>query len=512
MYTSQQLKRRSAICFLAFVALLVSLCSADNVYTFRPPFIEHAIAHWDYGGSTTVDDSYIRLTQALESRAGWLFSREPFEYHAWAAVLEYKVGGPRSPGADGMALWYVQHPAQGTVFGGSEKYTGLGIFFDTFDNDGRQNNPSIYAVLNDGTHPFDHRHDGGSRVLGQCTAEYRNTQHPIKTKIIYMNRSIMVYFDLSNSEHWQPCFLAADIDLTTGYYWGMTAATGYYSDNHEVMSFSVLPIEDQEFDTEYQNLDEGHVDEVTSEPPIEETPVDERSVEQPESRQQPPQPPPQNQTPQTQPVAPPPPPPPQHHQQTQQVPPHHAETKGPDDLKALFTSIEGLRARAEVLAASSGPLTFSAMEKMNGAVAQQGTELKRIRHQVDTIRSAADGISNLIVAINKQSEDLRTLSGQHEVLKQFIRNIWIDDVHELNNHVKETAVDFSRVKTHFETSFHRQETMMAGLPERVVGAVLENKTGNHWIFIIVLVWIACMGVLYAFFQKKKPEPQRGKMV
>ena len=37
-----------------------------------------------------------------------------------------------------------------------DKWKGLGIVFDSFDNDGKRNNPYISIVLNDGEMEYDH--------------------------------------------------------------------------------------------------------------------------------------------------------------------------------------------------------------------------------------------------------------------------------------------------------------------------------------------------------------------
>ena len=42
------------------------------------------------------------------------------------------------------------------MFGSSDQWNGLGIFFDSFDNDNKHNNPYIMAILNDGSKVFDH--------------------------------------------------------------------------------------------------------------------------------------------------------------------------------------------------------------------------------------------------------------------------------------------------------------------------------------------------------------------
>lgn len=57
-----------------------------------------------------------------------------------------------------QAFWYTSSKGDynGPVFGSSDKWTGLGVFFDSFDNDGKHNNPYIMGVVNDGSQVFDH--------------------------------------------------------------------------------------------------------------------------------------------------------------------------------------------------------------------------------------------------------------------------------------------------------------------------------------------------------------------
>jgi mannose-binding lectin 1 len=62
------------------------------------------------------------------------------------------------------------------VFGNQDKWTGLGVIFDTFDNDGRRDNPSIHAIVNDGTRNYDHASDGSQTQLGSCQMNYRNLE------------------------------------------------------------------------------------------------------------------------------------------------------------------------------------------------------------------------------------------------------------------------------------------------------------------------------------------------
>jgi len=65
--------------------------------------------------------------------------------------------------------------------------------FDTFDNDGDGENPSLYAVVNDGTRTFNHDKDGKPDVVGQCQFDFRTSSyveqhsHPATFKIRYEN-------------------------------------------------------------------------------------------------------------------------------------------------------------------------------------------------------------------------------------------------------------------------------------------------------------------------------------
>lgn len=57
-----------------------------------------------------------------------------------------------------QAFWFTQDKGDydGDVFGSSDQWVGLGVFFDSFDNDNKHNNPYIMAIVNDGTRKYDH--------------------------------------------------------------------------------------------------------------------------------------------------------------------------------------------------------------------------------------------------------------------------------------------------------------------------------------------------------------------
>jgi hypothetical protein len=49
--------------------------------------------------------------------------------------------------------------------------------------------------------------------------------------------------DIENKAAWKPCLSVQGVRLPTGYYFGMTAATGDLSDNHDIMSVRLYELD-----------------------------------------------------------------------------------------------------------------------------------------------------------------------------------------------------------------------------------------------------------------------------
>lgn len=41
----------------------------------------------------------------------------------------------------------------------------MAVMLDSFDNDGKKNNPYISVMINDGTRSYDHKTDGTQQIL-----------------------------------------------------------------------------------------------------------------------------------------------------------------------------------------------------------------------------------------------------------------------------------------------------------------------------------------------------------
>ena len=124
----------------------------------------------------------------------------------------------------------------GTVYGSSDYWTGLGLFFDTFNNDGRGTNPFISAFFNDGTQKFDAATDGESQALGSCTFDFRNLEFNSAARLRYQNKQLTLEIALQPDRPngviapgqytYSPCFTIANLELGIDKYFGFTAHTG----------------------------------------------------------------------------------------------------------------------------------------------------------------------------------------------------------------------------------------------------------------------------------------------
>lgn len=122
----------------------------------------------------------VRVAPSLKSQKGAIWTKRQTTFDWWEIEIAFRISGRGRIGADGLvinelnahfrqfngiiwicwqAIWYTTEKGDynGDVFGSSDKWNGLGLFFDSFDNDNKHNNPYVMAVLNDGTKNFDHQ-------------------------------------------------------------------------------------------------------------------------------------------------------------------------------------------------------------------------------------------------------------------------------------------------------------------------------------------------------------------
>ncbi|XP_037871478.1 protein ERGIC-53 [Bombyx mori] len=214
-------------------------------YSFKPPYLaqkDGSVPFWEYGGNAIASGESVRLAPSLRSQKGAIWTKQPINFDWWEVDIMFKITGRGRIGADGLAFWYTTQRGDytGEVFGSSDKWNGLGVIFDSFDNDNKHNNPYIMAVVNDGTKVFDHKSDGTTQLLSGCLRDFRNKPFPTRAKIEYYMNTLTVYFHngmTNNEQDYELCFRAENVVLPRGGHFGLSAATGGLADDHDVIHF-----------------------------------------------------------------------------------------------------------------------------------------------------------------------------------------------------------------------------------------------------------------------------------
>ncbi|CAL7950199.1 unnamed protein product [Xylocopa violacea] len=214
-------------------------------YSFKPPYLaqkDGSVPFWEYGGNAIASSENVRVAPSLRSQKGAIWGKQPITFDWWEVELVFRITGRGRIGADGLAFWYTSSKGayNGTVFGSSDNWKGLGIFFDSFDNDNKHNNPYIMAVLNDGTKNFDHANDGTTQLSVGCLRDFRNKPFATRAKIEYYQNTLTMLFHngmTNNEQDYEMCFRADNIVLPKGGYFGISAATGGLADDHDVSHF-----------------------------------------------------------------------------------------------------------------------------------------------------------------------------------------------------------------------------------------------------------------------------------
>lgn len=90
----------------------------------------------------------VRLAPSLKSQKGAIWTKAPTEFEWWEVDIVFRISGRGRIGADGMAFWYTteQGDYNGNSFGSSDRWNGLGVLFDSFDNDNAHNNPVSFFL------------------------------------------------------------------------------------------------------------------------------------------------------------------------------------------------------------------------------------------------------------------------------------------------------------------------------------------------------------------------------
>ncbi|KAI8814579.1 concanavalin A-like lectin/glucanase domain-containing protein [Cladochytrium replicatum] len=217
----------------------------DHKFAVKRPYYfvdNNTIPYFDVVPGTLKSEEFLRLTMSLPNHIGGIWSNQHNPHKEWIAEFTINVFGRGQLGGAGIAFWYTKERMEaGPIFGNRDQWHGLAIMFDTGSEEENRYIPYIYASLNDGTKKFEGSNDHIRESLGGCFRDYRNNPSPVHVRVAYMHRVIQVDVDLRQNGHgFSTCLHAKDIDLPTGYYFGVTGSTlGHRFDDQDLLSFEV---------------------------------------------------------------------------------------------------------------------------------------------------------------------------------------------------------------------------------------------------------------------------------
>jgi mannose-binding lectin 2 len=98
-------------------------------------------------------------------------------------------------------------------------------------------------MVNNGSLKYDHDRDGTHTEVAGCESKFRGVDHPTYLMIKYEGDTLTVSTDIEGKSEWHECFSVKGVQLPTGYYIGVSAATGELSDNHDVISIKTFELD-----------------------------------------------------------------------------------------------------------------------------------------------------------------------------------------------------------------------------------------------------------------------------
>jgi mannose-binding lectin 1 len=256
---------RLLACLFVVVGILAWDSAAESIprgdiiphHSMEPPFVhdwwEEGVPHWDVGGDAVATNEMIRLTPQRASRFGWAWNSQRNDNPWWEVKMQFYIRSRQNPGADGLAFWYAQEPYKGRepgpLFGMPADFKGIGVLFDSYDNDHQRDNPATMVISNvrGETNQWNLDSDLIDQSAFRCLFDHRNTADgdPVEMVLQYYQRRLTLRMRTvlrSSSEAF--CGEISDIELPMDWTFGATATTGALSDNHDIISIEVRPLGD----------------------------------------------------------------------------------------------------------------------------------------------------------------------------------------------------------------------------------------------------------------------------
>ncbi|RKP14450.1 the carbohydrate recognition domain of complex with Mcfd2 [Piptocephalis cylindrospora] len=211
----------------------------DYKQSFKAPFVyNETIPFFETHSKTIIGKDSLRLASSITGQRGGIWAKEKNPHKEWEVELQLRVDGRDEIGGEGMAFWYTRgRGVTGQILGNGDKWDGLMVGFDSYDNKKEKKNPFIMGILNDGKLELSKEPDWTTKVFDGCYRDFRNTEGPVYTKIRYQANELTVSVDtLRQGSGYSVCFSLPNIELPSGYYFGVTGAAGKHPDDHDILA------------------------------------------------------------------------------------------------------------------------------------------------------------------------------------------------------------------------------------------------------------------------------------
>lgn len=218
----------------------------EYTQSIRYPYLlgdNRTIPFYDVFGEVKVTPNGLCLNGPRPEQTGAIWSQRPSTFKEWAAILAISVRGDAPvTSTQGMAFWYTKDRGElGPVFGSKDKWTGFGIFLDSYGHNQQSKNPAILAVYNDGTTNY---YTG--QAFAHCFKKYRNPtsqRSQFLLKMIYTNRTLSLEVDSEGYGYdYKKCFEYSPIYMEANSYFGVSAGAGPVPDTHDLISLDIYEI------------------------------------------------------------------------------------------------------------------------------------------------------------------------------------------------------------------------------------------------------------------------------
>lgn len=245
---------------LAAVTVLAWAAAAAELptHSFRPPFKSYdssfgnrKIDQWNVGGSSVLNENFLRLTPDRASKRGYAWNYALMHEDHFTSTIYFRVSGQgQTLFGDGFAVWFTNSGRyqEGSMHGFTDTFRGIGIVFDTFRNtESGHFHKDVAVVVNDGSGPL--KLDSGVEPAG-CDGDFRyhekrddfNVHIRSSATITFNKGKLSIRLDARGTGEYKECVTDYEIpipgdDWYKTSYLGLTASTGQLADNHDIIAF-----------------------------------------------------------------------------------------------------------------------------------------------------------------------------------------------------------------------------------------------------------------------------------